>query len=285
MIGARPTLPYCAEQVRQGDPDRFLTALFAPAAKRDHLLALFAFNLELARVVESVREPTLGVIRLQWWREALAEAFAGTPRRHPVVEALAAAAPAGLPHAPLERCIDGREFDLADAPPASFNALVEYAAETSGALMEAAARLLSGGGELAAPLRLACQEAGIAWALVGVVRAVPFHAGQGRVLLPADLMARHGLAPRELLERRAGPALAAVAGAVLDEAARRLAAARACRDPAIRAALPALLPASLADLYIRTLRRAGGDPFGVPPRLPAYRLQLRLLRQAMTGRF
>ncbi|HKA47116.1 MAG TPA: squalene/phytoene synthase family protein, partial [Methyloceanibacter sp.] len=57
---------------RDGDPDRYLSALFAPAAARDHLLALYAFNVELARVGELVHEPQLGEIRLQWWRDVLA---------------------------------------------------------------------------------------------------------------------------------------------------------------------------------------------------------------------
>ena len=44
-------------QVRRHDPDRFLTAAFAPAEKRDALLTLFAFNHELARAREVVSEP------------------------------------------------------------------------------------------------------------------------------------------------------------------------------------------------------------------------------------
>ena len=35
--------------VRRHDPDRFLTALFAPPDRRDALLTLYAFNHELAR--------------------------------------------------------------------------------------------------------------------------------------------------------------------------------------------------------------------------------------------
>src|SRR5665213_2932433 len=56
--------------VREHDRDRFQTALFAPAGDREALFALYAFNYEIARVRESVREPMLGQIRLQWWREA-----------------------------------------------------------------------------------------------------------------------------------------------------------------------------------------------------------------------
>ena len=51
-----------AALVRRHDPDRFLTALFAPSAKRDVLLTLYAFNHELARAREVVSEPLLARI-------------------------------------------------------------------------------------------------------------------------------------------------------------------------------------------------------------------------------
>src|SRR5436190_14638459 len=78
--------------VRRHDRDRYQTALFAPADRREALFALYAFNYEIARVRESVTQPMLGQIRLQWWREAVAAAYDGTPaRRHEVVEPLSAA--------------------------------------------------------------------------------------------------------------------------------------------------------------------------------------------------
>ena len=57
--------------MRKHDPDRYFSALFAPADRRPFLFALYAFNHELAHVGESVREPMIGEIRLQWWRETL----------------------------------------------------------------------------------------------------------------------------------------------------------------------------------------------------------------------
>src|ERR1700746_2498526 len=76
-----------AALVRRHDRDRFQTALFAPARQRNALFALYAFNYEIARGRETVREPMLGQIRLQWWRESIAAAFEDGPvRGHIVVE-------------------------------------------------------------------------------------------------------------------------------------------------------------------------------------------------------
>ncbi len=83
----RPALP---PSVRAADPDRYFSALFAPAPLRPLLLSLYAFNHEGARVAESVREPMLGAIRLEWWRETVEGAANGTPRNHDVARGLAA---------------------------------------------------------------------------------------------------------------------------------------------------------------------------------------------------
>ena len=72
------------------DRDRYLTTLFAPAERRAMLLALYAFNFEVAKLREVTREPLIGQIRLQWWRDAIDKIYGGAPpRRHEIVEPLA----------------------------------------------------------------------------------------------------------------------------------------------------------------------------------------------------
>ena len=106
-------LSACARQVRRYDHDRYLTALFAPADRREALFALAAFNLEIAKIREVVTEPMLGEMRLQWWREALDGIADGQVRKHEVVEPLAAATRQfDLPIRDLHRIIKARAFDL-----------------------------------------------------------------------------------------------------------------------------------------------------------------------------
>ena len=118
-----------AAVVRRHDRDRYQTALFAPAERRESLLALYAFNYEIARVRETVNEPLLGQIRLQWWRENIAAAFEGGPlRHHIIVDALAAAIRTrALTRAHFDRLVDAREQDLEYTPPTDLGALEAYA--------------------------------------------------------------------------------------------------------------------------------------------------------------
>ena len=72
-------------------------ALFAPADRRETLFLLYAFNHELARAREVASQPTLALIRLQWWREVIE----GARRRHEVA-------------APLGEALDAGRLDAAD---------------------------------------------------------------------------------------------------------------------------------------------------------------------------
>ncbi len=275
-------LSYCAAEVRRADYDRFLTVLFAPAAAREHLFALYAFNHEVAKVRETVSEPMLGQIRLAWWREAIAGIYEGKSQAHAVVEALAAAIAAMPPaRAGFEALLDAREFDLAGRAPATLAELEQYCEGTSSQLLWLAADLL---GAKAEATRTALRPLGIAWALTGLIRAIPFHARGGRQYVPAETAAAAGLAEGALFAltpsaelRRAVAMLAAVAERHLD-------AARAAA-PVERAARPLMLFGALARAYLRLLRRRGYEVMGRPVELSPVGKILRLWSAARLRSF
>ncbi len=253
-----------AALVRRHDRDRFLTALFAPRAQREALYALYAFNYEVAKTREVVRETMLGRMRLEWWRETIAAIYAGAPpHRHAVAAPLAEAVAAyGLSRVHLDRLVDAREADLDDRPPRDLAALEAYAAATSGGLVALALEIL---GVRAGVAHTAGEEVGVAHALAGLLLAVPFHARGRRLYLPADLLAAHGVdVERTLFALKPAPALEAVVSVVAARARARLAAARSQRGDVPGAAVPALLAAVLAARGLDRLARQGGNPFAPP---------------------
>nr|QQZ51740.1 squalene/phytoene synthase family protein [Phenylobacterium glaciei] len=69
------------------DPDRWLSSRFiSDAQARADVIALYAFDHELARAPRVASNPLMGEIRLTWWNEVLDEVFEGArcasiPRR------------------------------------------------------------------------------------------------------------------------------------------------------------------------------------------------------------
>ena len=282
---AEQVLSYCAREVRRFDNDRFVSALFAPVPAREGLFALYAFNLEVARIRERVKEPLLGEMRLTWWRDAIERVYAGeVPPTQPVAAALAAAVHRHkLSRQPFERLLDGRRADMADAAPADLAGLIEYAAATAGSLSMLTLEVL--GAATSEPASQAAGEVAVAWALIGLVRAVPFHARARRVYLPADLNRRAGLDVWALFERGEADGLAQVVEWLAAEAADRLRAARGFRRDVPRAALPALLVATLADAYLARLARCRFDPYAAAVQRRPNAALIRMAVNAARGRY
>src|ERR1700761_6769468 len=71
--------------IRRVDPDRWLSSRFiADPAVRAEVVAVYAFDNELARAPRVASSALLGEMRLTWWREALEEIYEGRPvRQHP----------------------------------------------------------------------------------------------------------------------------------------------------------------------------------------------------------
>lgn len=251
-------LEYCAAQVRAGDPDRFATAMLAPLPARARLIALYAFNLEIAKTRETVREPMLGEIRLQWWRDAIAECVAGSPRRHQVVHPLAVAIrDAGLPEATFLQAIDARARDFDDLPPESEDALAAYVDATGGTVAELAVRCLSD--DPSADALSAARAAGRAWAWIGLARGMHAHIRLGRRLIPAARLSDATGLEADIGAARPSDAVRDWARRLCTLAEEDLATVRAARTP--KALRPALAPAALARRYAKRLATAGYDPF------------------------
>ena len=160
---------YCEQLVRAADKDRFLSALFAPAERRDALFALYAFDIEVAGVRQRVREPMAGEVRLQWWREAIGGERAGEAAANPVATALLdTVARCALPIEPLLKLIEARAFDLYDDAMPSLAAFDAYLDATSSALIALAGRILAGNHPA---IEDAARPAGRAYAIAGLLRA------------------------------------------------------------------------------------------------------------------
>ncbi|KAF7365215.1 UPF0551 protein, mitochondrial [Mycena venus] len=168
-----PTDPaaYCRELVRKHDYESFLISKFWPAGQlQDGYLAIKAFSTELAMTQDNVSVPTIGAVRMQFWRDAVRDIYADKPPRHPVALAI------------------HRTTQSANLPA---DALVAHAESVSSSVLYLllALRGLSGAEDLAH----AASHLGTAQTLATLLWSLPHHASQRRLPIPLDLCARHGV--------------------------------------------------------------------------------------------
>ncbi|SEB82453.1 squalene/phytoene synthase family protein [Rhodobacter sp. 24-YEA-8] len=254
------SLDACAALVARGDPDRWQALMAAPVQARADLLPLYAFNLELARIPWTTKEPMIAEMRLQWWREVVEAAIAGEPARaHEVAGPLnALIREKSLPFEAFDQMIEARRHDAWGGVFTSETAFYDYLGATGGGLMWLSALALGAGPAAEEAVRLY----GRASAMAGYFRAVPELSARGRHPLPEavpEVLAREGL---EWLK-----------------------AARAGRRSIPRAARAALLPGWQAGAI---LARASADPEAIAEgRLTLAEFGRRggLLWQALSGRF
>ena len=269
---------HCERLVRAADKDRFLATLFAPRSHRRALFALYAFNVEVARVREQVREPIAGQVRLQWWSDMLAGTGHGDVTANPIAAALLATIERyRLPVRVLADLVEARHFDLADAPISAIGDLEDYADKTSSALIALAAQILNGGADPG--IGKLAFEGGIAYAMAGLLTAFPLHAARGQLYVPMSVMDRHQARREDVFAGKATTQVRAALAEMRLHARRHLNAVKPLIAAAPPTLVPALLPIALVRPRLARMERRKYDPFK-PGDVPQWRRQWVLWRAA-----
>ncbi|WP_375452072.1 phytoene/squalene synthase family protein [uncultured Devosia sp.] len=260
---AGENLTHASNALRATDRDRFLATLVLAGPHRDGVVALYAFNAEIAAIRDRVSSPAPGEIRLQWWNDALEGQGHGAVRQNPVADVLLDTIVAyAIPTGTLQRLLAARRFDLYDDPMPDLPTFAGYAGETASTLYQLAAMILNNGeiietGDAAGHL-------GVAHALIGHLRAFGYTAGQGRIMLPWSIFAANGVEEGEIFSRTPSEGLHAALGQITDMAHEHIAKAEA----AIAALPPGLRPAfaqfSVLKAQLALLDRRA-DPFAPAP--------------------
>ncbi len=263
--------------LREGDRDRYLSILYAPEDRRKALAALYAFNVEIARVRDLIHEPLPGEIRLQWWRDAIAggQPTTGNPLADALIQTISRH---DLPPDAFDNYIEARIFDLYDDPMTDRNMLEGYCGETASTLIQLAAMILD---RAAAPSYAALAgHAGCAQAIAGLMRLLPVHCMRGQCYIPADILAAAGTDREAMLSAAAGEnekqAVLAMVALGREHLARFEKDAGALPDT-LR---PAFLPAGLAGAYLDRVARA---PLSGGSDIPAIKKHWIMLRRATRG--
>ena len=270
------------ELVRRVDEDRWLAGRFADAPGRERLNALYGFIYEVARIPESVRDPALGAIRLQWWRDAVDGVYAGRGNAdNDVVTGLAGLVEwASLDRKLIDGFIDARLKDLEERPFEHWPEFEAYVDDTAGAVIRLAAKVCAPDLMQTSQHLALFRNAGRIWGYTGLVRALPVWNERRRTFLPQKLLDHVHLTKETLFSGATVHETSAACRAVLERAvsAHREVARLSWGAP--KEFFPAYGYVALVPDYMHALDR----PYDGVAKVPLLRRQIRLLLASATGK-
>ncbi|CAI7675339.1 unnamed protein product [Penicillium manginii] len=222
---------YCVALLSKYDRPSYTMSTFVPSEARTFYIALRALNVSLSLIPDTTSSATIGLMRLQFWRDAVSKILAGAPPKEPVAILLASAISdlnqrtngrARITKGWLTRLINAREQTLTNDPYPNIAALESYAENTYSTLMYLTLAAMPMASVTADHV---ASHIGKAVGIAAVLRGLPLVAfppppsqsptgstggvglnsggKQGAVMLPLDIMAQAGVKEEDVLRRGA----------------------------------------------------------------------------------
>ncbi|PLB44367.1 hypothetical protein P170DRAFT_392585 [Aspergillus steynii IBT 23096] len=221
---------YCTNLLSKYDRPSYTLSTFIPRNAQTLYLALRALNVSLSLIPDTTSSYTIGLMRLQFWRDAVTKTLAGSPPKEPVAILLASAISELLERTQgrsriskgwLTRLINAREQTLTNDPYPNIAALESYAENTYSTLMYLTLSAIPMASVTADHV---ASHVGKAAGIAAVLRGLPLvafpgpqsqHANaaganmlgggtkQGAVMLPLDIMAQTGVKEEEVFRQGA----------------------------------------------------------------------------------
>ncbi|KAL1853365.1 hypothetical protein Plec18170_005362 [Paecilomyces lecythidis] len=210
---------------RKYDRPSYTLGTFIPRQTQPFYIALRALNISLSMVPDTTSSYTIGLMRLQFWRDTITRTLSGSPPKEPVAILLAAAISdleartggrARLSKGWFMRMINAREQSLANTPYPDLAALESYAENTYSTLLYLTLSALPLTSVTADHL---ASHIGKAAGISAVLRGLPLVAfpsaanhhsnqpgggvKQGAITLPLDVMAQAGVREEDVFRQGA----------------------------------------------------------------------------------
>lgn len=190
---------YAQDKAARSGSSFYYAFRYLPTSRRNAITAFYAYCREVDDVVDEISDPGVAGAKLQWWRQEVAQSFAGQPS-HPVMKAL-------MPHTTeygirldhLNQIIDGCQMDLQQSRYLDFAGLTRYCHLVAGVVGEVASNIF---GRTQDQTLAFAHRLGLAMQLTNIIRDVGDDARRGRIYLPMDELKRFDVKAQELLIRQ-----------------------------------------------------------------------------------
>ncbi|XP_075561529.1 NADH dehydrogenase (ubiquinone) complex I, assembly factor 6 isoform X3 [Pelecanus crispus] len=151
----------------------------------------------LRQIKDSITQKTTGLMRMQFWREAVEDIYCDNPPHQPVATELWRAVKRhNLTKMWFMKIIDEREKNLDDRAYRNIQELETYAENTQSALLYLTLEML---GVRDIHADHAASHIGKAQGIVTCLRATPYHSTRKKVFLPMDICMLHGVSQEDFI--------------------------------------------------------------------------------------
>ncbi|XP_043257469.1 NADH dehydrogenase (ubiquinone) complex I, assembly factor 6 [Colletes gigas] len=189
---------YCFELVRKHDYENFLCSLLLQQNARQSAFAIRAFNIEVAQVQDQVHDRNIGKMRLQFWTDALNNAYKGTPQRSPVIlELHRILQKHSLSKHYFKRLIDVRLERLCGSPFYDISTIEKYAEYSTSSIYYL---LLEAHGIKNINADHAASHMGKAQGIITLIRSIPYNARNRVNMLPEDILMKYGVSTEAVFQ-------------------------------------------------------------------------------------
>ncbi|XP_078690005.1 NADH dehydrogenase (ubiquinone) complex I, assembly factor 6-like [Branchiostoma floridae x Branchiostoma belcheri] len=250
---------YCMDLVRKHDYENYLCVLLLPSAAHQAAFAVRAFNVELALVRDSVTDKNIGKMRMQFWKDTLADIYQERPPQQPVAQELAKAVDScGLTKRWFSRILDNRIENLDDQPHRNLSALEDYSEQTVSSVLYLTLEIL---GIKDVHADHAASHIGKAIGICTALRAAPYLANRRRVFLPMDVMIQCGVSQEDIVRGRQDQKVKDVMYEIASLSHSHLEKARSLKKDVPKKSMSAFLPALSCDFYLKRIQKADFNIF------------------------
>lgn len=277
---------HCLDLVKKRDYAQFLCALLMPGASRDAQLALRAFNVETAGIVDKVTDRRYAELRFGFWRQQLDGMFnteQGNDQNSPpaILELSRAHRRIGFSRGWFDNILDAREQEMGFQA-RTIAQLEDRLEATQSSLLYLS---LEAVGVRDAQAQHAASHIGKGIGISTLLRATKHHISMQQLHIPAELMTKHTVSAASVMRGEPSEQFQDAVFELASLAKNHIEHARELHDVP-RAANPALLAAEISNSYLEALQEADFNLF--QPRLDQsnyFWLQARLAKNWAFNRF
>eukprot|EP00112_Aurelia_sp_Birch-Aquarium-sp1_P019555 Seg4855.1 transcript_id=Seg4855.1/GoldUCD/mRNA.D3Y31 product="NADH dehydrogenase complex I assembly factor 6" protein_id=Seg4855.1/GoldUCD/D3Y31 len=245
--------------------------------------AIRAFNVEIAKIKDSVTENRIGMMKLQFWKDVIQEIYEGQARAHPVALLLSDVIQKhNLTKIWFNRLLNARETSLEDRPFMTIKEIEDYGENSVSPVNYL---ILESLGIKDVHADHVLSHIGKAISLSIVLRAMPFNAQRRRVFLPVDLLMKHKISQEDILRKRKPEVTSEIIYEVASQAHMHLEKARNMREKMPKQAAQVCLPAVSCNSYLEKIQKLDFNVFHPSLQQRDWKLPMKILLKSWRNSF